>query len=87
MKKLKPTKTERKTKLLSAATRKKQTIKGQPVGKEVIRKEYDTFLYLLDMCKECKKMCKVKAITGSRMIYCPDTTINIKAWRKNQTSV
>lgn len=76
----------KKTKLLTAATRKKKT---ETEKKKIIKKEtpkepkvFDTNLYTLDMCMECKKKCKIKAITSATMITCPDTTVDIKTWRQ-----
>lgn len=80
----------KKTKLLTAATRKKKT---ETEKKKIIKKEipkepkvFDTNLYTLDMCMECKKKCKMKAITGATMIICPYTTVDIKNWRQTHNN-
>ena len=84
----------KKTKLLTGATRKKLLAHNiEPGLKKLLKskdkkipeelpKEYDKNLYTLDMCMECKKKCKMKAITGATMITCPDTTVDIKTWRQ-----
>ena len=38
------------------------------------------------MCMECKKKCKMKAITGATMIICPYTTVDIKNWRQTHNN-